>query len=63
MVTVLYHVDSFGIDKTRLSQGRKQAFGQDDDKQLYINRPWPKEKTAEHCCICIPGRACVERFV
>ena len=19
--------------------------------------------TAEHCCICIPGRACVERFV
>ena len=21
------------------------------------------EWTAEHCCICIPGRACVERFV
>ena len=20
-------------------------------------------RTAEHCCICIPGRACVERFV
>ena len=21
------------------------------------------EWTAEHCCICIPGRACVEHFV
>ena len=39
----------------------KQAKGREKVDSICIMEL--KERSAEHCCICIPGRACVERFV
>ena len=49
-------------DKTPLSEGGNQV----NFDRLYMHQAELRisiSGTAEHCCICIPGCACVERFV
>ena len=56
------------IENTRCQRKFLQGAEADlhcDTMVLWCNTPPPPQEhligTAEHCCICIPGRACVER--
>ena len=62
--TVLYHIDPFGVDNKASPvqkippQGTKLA-----TQQCVMWGLGPMKRAAEHCCICVTGHACVERFV
>ena len=60
--TVLYYVDPLGVDKTRLTRADRDHKHRDVQHSNSV-APADCNGTAEHCFICIPGRACVERFV
>ena len=49
--------------KTRLSEGAAEGPVDGSYNQLHLAGCGYEKRTAEHCCICIPGHACVERLV
>ena len=57
---VSYYADCFGVDKARLSQDRKHAFGLVGDERGYVDRLRPKEKNCRtlvhvHARTCMRG--------
>ena len=63
-LTVLYHVDPFwGLPKRGVARTGSKPSGMEMTNGCMSPGFGLRRRTAEDCCICIPGFACVERFV
>ena len=63
-LTVLHHVDPFlGLPKHGVARTESKPSGMEMTNGCMSPGFDPRRRTAEDCCMCIPGLACVERFV